>query len=385
MLPEGHDRELEDLALALVEKASALASQLHPRVREEIGSLVRSMNCYYSNLIEGHNTHPADINRALAQDFSRDLHKRNLQLEAKAHIEVQHLVDQGQGPALVLSTDYLLWLHQEFCQRLPEDLLWLENDQTGERKLLRPGVLRDGGVIIGRHIPPNASSLGRFLKRLIEAYRPSHLSKLQQIIAVAASHHRLLWIHPFYDGNGRVTRLFSHAYLRHLGIGNSLWSVSRGLARSKDRYKTLLINADGPRWNDLDGRGRLSRKALREFCMFFLQTCLDQVAYMGSLLEISELLRRMEQDILAQEQRSVLPKRSFFILREVLLQGEIERGKAEGITGYKDRQARTVLNTLIQKGYLSSDTAKGAVHLTFPLKAVEAWFPRLYPADISLS
>ena len=51
------------------------------------------MNCYYSNLIEGHRTRPIDIERALAQDFSSDLEQRNLQLEAKAHIEVQTLLD----------------------------------------------------------------------------------------------------------------------------------------------------------------------------------------------------------------------------------------------------------------------------------------------------
>ena len=47
------------------------------------------MNCYYSNLIEGHDTHPIDIERALKNDYSQDAHKRDLQLEAKAHIAVQ--------------------------------------------------------------------------------------------------------------------------------------------------------------------------------------------------------------------------------------------------------------------------------------------------------
>ena len=53
------------------------------------------MNCYYSNLIEGHNTHPVDIERALAGDYSTDPEKRDLQLEAKAHIAVQKWIDEG--------------------------------------------------------------------------------------------------------------------------------------------------------------------------------------------------------------------------------------------------------------------------------------------------
>ncbi|MGG6270496.1 hypothetical protein ACQ4M3_37595 [Leptolyngbya sp. AN03gr2] len=82
-------RNLEDLAIALATKSGQLTQGLHPIVLRSLGELVRSMNCYYSNLIEGHRTRPIDIERALAQDFSSDLEQRNLQLEAKAHIEVQ--------------------------------------------------------------------------------------------------------------------------------------------------------------------------------------------------------------------------------------------------------------------------------------------------------
>src|SRR6185436_9526112 len=77
-------RRLEDFAVDLTAKAHGLAAQLHPDVRAEIGALVRSMNCYYSNLIEGHNTHPIDIERALRADYSASPAKRVLQMEARA-------------------------------------------------------------------------------------------------------------------------------------------------------------------------------------------------------------------------------------------------------------------------------------------------------------
>ena len=53
------------------------------------------MNCYYNNLIEGHDTHPIDIEKALKQDDSENQEGRNLQLEAKAHINVQKWMDEG--------------------------------------------------------------------------------------------------------------------------------------------------------------------------------------------------------------------------------------------------------------------------------------------------
>src|SRR6185437_6654834 len=60
-----------------------------------LADLMRAMNCYYSNLIEGHDTHPVDIERALKNDYSQDRRKRDLQIEAKAHIDVQRWIDQG--------------------------------------------------------------------------------------------------------------------------------------------------------------------------------------------------------------------------------------------------------------------------------------------------
>ena len=58
MLPPDGARKLEDLAIDLATKASGLASQLPQAVRRGMGDLVRSINCYYSNLIEGDDSSP---------------------------------------------------------------------------------------------------------------------------------------------------------------------------------------------------------------------------------------------------------------------------------------------------------------------------------------
>jgi Fic family protein len=252
---------------------------------------VSIMNCYYSNLIEGHDTHPRDIDRALSDVFSKDARKRALQVEAVAHIAVQSLIDRNEDlQAETTSADYIAWLHREFCLRLPEELLWVKNPDTGEQLRVVPGELRTGFVRVGRHIPPAADALPRFLNRFAEPYNGKRLSKMRLIITLGAAHHRLLWIHPFYDGNGRVARLMSHAALQRCGVGSSLWSVARGMARDVEKYKALLMAADEPRRGDLDGKGALSTKALVEFCEFFLTACIDQIAFMAALLEPSDLL-----------------------------------------------------------------------------------------------
>ena len=380
MLPEEASHELDDMAFDLIARASALSGQMHPVVALSVGELVRSMNCYYSNFIEGHNTHPRDIENALRQDLSKQPERRNLQLEALAHIEVQKAIDNGaDDQSSPLTSKYAYWLHREFCSRLPEEMLWVEDPVSHKKIQVVPGKLRDGEVRVGNHLPPLASALPKFLARFDEAYNPEHLSKVRQIVATAAAHHRFVWIHPFYDGNGRVVRLMAHAMLKRLGLGNSLWSVARGLARRVAQYKTLLADADQPRRTDLDGRGALSQRALIAFCHFFLDTCIDQIGYMHSILEPTDLLRRIARYTEDEIDAKRLPKGCFALLREALLSGEFERGKAAAITGSSERTARDILSALIGRKLLVSDTPKSAVRLGFPIEAVERWFPLLYP------
>jgi len=201
MLPTDGTKILEDLATDLIVKTYSLEAIVNPVITRNLADLVRSMNCYYSNLIEGHHTHPRDIDRALADDFAIEPKQKALQLEAKAHIEVQRLIDYQIKPINVVSADYLCWLHREFCQRLPAEFLRLENSQTGVEIQLQPGKLRTGGVKVGSHLPISAEAIPLFLQRFEQAYNPKQFSKVRQVMAIAASHHRLLWIHPFYDGN----------------------------------------------------------------------------------------------------------------------------------------------------------------------------------------
>ena len=127
-------------------------------------------------------------------------------------------------------------------------------------------------------------------------YRFQPLGKGSRIVAMAAAHHRLNYIHPFPDGNGRVSRLMSHAMALQAGIGaHGLWSVSRGLARgleSRSDYPRMMDYADTPRQGDWDGRGNLSLKALHEFVAWFLKVGIDQVTFMEGLFEPPRVLWR---------------------------------------------------------------------------------------------
>ncbi len=383
MLPPDQDRELEDLAADVIAKSAHLSAQITPLVAQAVGDLVRSMNCYYSNLIEGHDTNPRDIERALESDYSRDPQRRVLQHEARAHIEVQRLIDSGEAPGGgVAKVQYVRWLHMEFCRRLPDELLWVTNPDTGDRLRVVPGEFRQAAVKVGRHVPPAPETLLALLDRFEEAYASPNLSAIRRIIATGAAHHRLLWIHPFLDGNGRVARLLSHAMLREAGVGNSLWSVARGLARRVNEYRAALSNADASRQGDFDGRGARSLAGLRDFCVFFLKTCLDQIEFMQSLLQPAQMLRRMKLYVDDEIAAGSLPKGAMGLLREVFLTGEMERGRAAELTGYRERRARDTLSALLDRGLLTPTSPKGPVRLGFPPDVLERWLPNLYPGDV---
>ena len=164
------------------------------------------------------------------------------------------------------------------------------------------------------------------------------------------------------------------------GIGaHALWSISRGLARgveSRGEYKSMMDLADMPRQGDLNGRGKLSLKALKDFVLWLLRVCLDQVQFMSGLFVLNELRQRLR---ILVERNSTLKPEAAALLEEALMRGKLERGEVARITGLPERTARRVLTNVTELGLLASSTPKGPVSLRFPENALEELFPRLYP------
>jgi Fic family protein len=368
---------LTDLAIDLAQKSAGFRHSLPESMLASLADLVRAMNCYYSNLIEGHYTHPVDIERALKNEYSKDARKRDLQLEATAHIAVQKWIDDGALKGRAATTDGIREVHRRFCELLPDDLLWAEDPETKERVPLVAGEMRRKDIRVGTHIAISPGAVPRFLDRFEQVY--ARLNKTDSIVGAAAAHHRLLWIHPFVDGNGRVARLMSHAMMLDSLDTGAVWSVARGLARNIDSYKRYLASCDLPRRNDLDGRGNLSEENLAGFTEFFLRTCIDQVEFMEGLMQPDRLRARIV--IWAEEEIRLkkLPPRSGSILEAVLYRGELPRGDAPSVVGTADRQASRVVSALIERGVLISDSTRAPLRLVFPAALASRWMPGLFP------
>ncbi|MBK6950896.1 MAG: Fic family protein [Crocinitomicaceae bacterium] len=390
LFPDDASKKLEALAITLISKANNLSGKLHPITRAAIADFLRPMNSYYSNLIEGHDTHPIDIHKALNSDYSKDKKKRDLQLEAYAHVNVHKSISEEMRKASrdvnPSSVSFLQRIHSEFYDYLPSEFKKVISKE-GEVKEVIPGKFRKTEVEVGRHIAPYSKNLKIFMERFenfYDSFSDSNQSKIKRIISIAASHHRLVWIHPFLDGNGRVVRLYSDACFMFEELDASgLWSISRGLARAKEDYHAHLANADLQRFNDYDGRGNLSNKILIAFCDFFIQTAIDQIDYMSRIIDIDTMLTRLTKFAELMSIKGKLKRESEYVLTGVFLKGKISKSEAMRITQLSDKTLKILIDelTALQLLIPKKEGKEVMYYVSYPITYAASIFPGLYPSS----
>ena len=390
LYPEDTNGNLEALAIELIEKAGRLSGAMNPITRLAIARFLRPMNSYYSNLIEGHDTHPIDIAKALNNDYSENKTKRDLQLEAKAHINVHETISvdflEDNSP-IPSSQNYLKHIHKEFYKHLPDEFKKSKSIDDDTYKIVVPGEFRTSEVKVGNHIAPYSESINDYMARFESFYNSisnSNNSRIKRIIMIAVSHHRLAWIHPFLDGNGRVVRLYSDACFMHEKIDASgLWSISRGLARTKKIYREKLANADLVGYNDYDGRGNLSNKMLVEFCTYFLNTAIDQVDYMYKMIDTETMIERIERFVNLMVAKNKIKVEAKYILIDVFLKGNISKKEAMRITNTSDKTLKLLVDTLVELGLITTKLEGVAMmyYVKYSIKFSPLLFPGLYPSQ----
>jgi len=377
-------KDLEDLSLEVYKASAKIAGRVHPLAAKRIVKMLRNVNSYYSNLIEGVRTTLLDIESGLTK-LSDDDKIRRLQRLHKQNIYAQTMVDKESfhNEMDITSAESLCRLHKLLFADVPEEFL-IQRERKGKREILTvPGQLRNEFVQVGNHVSPAWEALPKLLERFQEAYSLKKVKGIDRLVHAAAGHHRLLWIHPFFEGNGRVARLFSDLYLKCAGLeGYGLWTMSRGLARAQKEYKDFLAAADAQRQNDYDGRGNLSEKGLGEFCAFFLSTAFDQACFMDELLSLDAATRNIEHYCSLRIEGHVagknpLPKEAARILPHVFAHGGIAKGKVHEIINSSARKARDIVKMLLAEGLLETENQKAPLTIGLPSHAVQFYFPEL--------
>ena len=363
--------ELPSLALELERKSAALGGALAEETARLITDSLRVINSYYSNLIEGHDTELADIREAMSGNFSDDTAKRNKQLESVAHIQVQQLLDENPpSREEIVNREFIKKIHCEFYERSPHQFRILQDGS-----IMEPGVFRDREVTVGEHLAPAPDRIDALISRFEQAFSFARV-RHYPVIAAMAAHHRLLWIHPFSDGNGRTGRLFTDAMLKAHGVGGvGVWCLSRGLARSTQQaqgsYKYHMMRADQPRKGDTDGRGALSESEFITFIQFMIKTAIDQVDFMQKVTEPLGARTRIDKYIAARNNGQIIdlppikPEASR-LLKIAYIEGQVQRSQMEELTGYKSTAARKLVQQMKAEGLLTETSSRSPLKLGLP-------------------
>lgn len=367
---------------AVARLSGELAGRLPPDTRAALAQCLEGINSYYSNLIEGQSTRPIEAERALKKNLAQRPKSRagELALLAVAHIKTERWMRERLKSDLdldIAGADFIRELHRRFVSQLPDALRVVKGD-NGETARNVPGELRQRHVKVGALVPPAPDELPALLAAFSEAWKgvpktPAH---------ILLAHHRFAWIHPFLDGNGRIARLLSTAMLARHGLDtDGLWSLSRGLAKRKDRYYEHLALADTQRHGDHDGRGTLSHKAAAGFAEFMLDTCEDQIRFMTERLQIGQVKDRMAR--FCAERRLVLGRdeRAAALLVQAMFMGRLERGAAGRLLGLGERAARKVVAECVEDGLLAARSSRADLTPVFPVYAAAYLFPHLFEID----
>jgi len=358
-----------------------LAGSLSRPLRLELSRTLEVVNSYYSNRMEGNPTRIGDIFSAREGKLAESTTERDFQLEHLAHLHATETMkgllqkDAALSPAGV---GFLRRLHQVFYEALPASMQ-TATLLSGEKVPVEPGQIRSRPAVVGHFQAPPPEQISVCLEEFEKTYDWRTLARQDWLPALAAAHHRFLWIHPFGDGNGRVVRLFTEAVLIRMGYAaDSLYSVSRALARRRKEYDEKLAAADAPRWNDLDGRGSLSLRGLVEFTEFFLDILRDQVEFMGNLLEANTLRPRFERFLHVRRAERTLSASECAALAHLLKTGEMRRGDIRKAAGVEHRQASKIAAHLASLGLVRSSSPKGPLTLQINRDLARFLFPEFF-------
>lgn len=317
-------------------------------------------------------------------------------LELLAHLEAQIKAKTSSAEVdSITSRDRIKSIHQSFYEGLPNEMLVVRNkdggialDESGEPIKVTPGEFRDRDVLVGQHIPPEFKNIPGYMKWIEEIFSLKKIHGTTRVIAAAGLHHRLTWIHPFLDGNGRAIRLVTDCYMRSAGFGGyGLWSITRGFGRDTSSYYKALSQADMQRQGSSDGKGILSDKGLLYFTKYFIDTALDQVRFFTDLLEPRKLGIRVDYyfEMRAKgglpdadgKKLPILKITARDIYRLLLEKGAMGRSAICQHLDKGEQTLRPIIKQMDEEGLISAKP-KQDIEVKLSTTAVEFLFPQIW-------
>lgn len=151
-IASAYSPELEEKLFEITRLDAQLNTTVPGTIRDAVEGLLRIVNSYYSNKIEGNPTKPSEL--LDLNDESVEYKSKGL-LEIKRHIEVQVKLNLEHSRVdEVTSQDFIKKIHEAFYEQCePMELQVLDSDGVTIHEI-EPGGYRQTKVTVGTHVPP---------------------------------------------------------------------------------------------------------------------------------------------------------------------------------------------------------------------------------------
>jgi len=150
-----------------------------------------------------------------------------------------------------------------------------------------PGEYRKVSVKINKssHIPPDSIFIKDLMEELFTFINKSDDGKYD-LLKIAIAHHRITWIHPFDNGNGRISRLLTYAMLVKFGFNvdqvGRILNPTGLFCVDRQKYYDMLSDAD------INGNEGLIR-----WCLYVLHGLLIEIEKIDKLADYSYLAKHI--------------------------------------------------------------------------------------------
>lgn len=218
-----------------------------------------------------------------------------------------------------------------------------------------PGELRPIDVSISgsSHVPPSPIKVPEYFDELM-AFVNDQTATQYHLLATALAHHRMAWVHPFDNGNGRLIRMFTYALLIKQGFqvkSGRILNPTAIFCMDRDKYYEMLALADSG-----------ERDKTLEWCFYVLNGLKNEIEKIDKLLDLSYMTPHILLPVLSYAlEREHITKREFAILNTVVKDPEmcIKSSSLESIIGQESPVQRSRIIRKLKEKHMLMPLKKG--------------------------
>ncbi len=250
LIEPGYDSKITELVLYLerfrVNNPIAFVKRLvHPEIFSYLRSILHAVECVASARIEG--------NRTTLEEYVLEIFDKTRGNGSKEE-RIREVLNINKAVSFVEEL-FSYDTRRVIDRSLISEVHKIISDGLVKEGSKRPGEYRNSNVWIkgANFVPPDFTQVPDYMEEWIEVVnRP--IKEQYHLIRLALAHHRLVWIHPFDNGNGRVARVLMYAMLLRDGFNievGRLISPSGIFYNNRQLYYDMLSRADTGRKEDL--------------------------------------------------------------------------------------------------------------------------------------